>query len=334
MAFIDELKFKAIAGRGGDGVVRWRQEKFIAKGGPNGGDGGRGGNVIIEAVRDVMALSHIKGKVEFKAEDGFPGEGASRHGAKGEHLTINVPVGSVVINLDTGWEYEFTEVGQKETILTGGGGGRGNEHFKSSTNQAPRQATKGRPGSEAKFKVELRLFADLGLVGFPNAGKSSLINALTNSKSKIGDYAFTTLDPNLGDFFGHIIADIPGVIEGAHEGKGLGSKFLRHITRTKMLAHLISFEHALTDGATGMSKAYKAIREELKKYGKGLTEKEEIIILTKTDMVDQKIIDREIKKFQKLSDNVFVVSLYDDNSVKDITKHISQILDDSKNKEK
>lgn len=330
MAFIDELKFKAKAGRGGDGVVRWRQEKFIAKGGPSGGDGGRGGDIIIEAVRDVGALNHIKGKVEFEAENGFPGEGASRHGANGESLVIKVPVGSVVINLDTGWEYEFTEVGQRETVLTGGGGGRGNEHFKSSTNQAPRQATKGRPGGEAKFKVELRLFADLGLVGFPNAGKSSLINALTNTKSKVGDYAFTTLDPNLGDFFGHIIADIPGVIEGAHTGKGLGSKFLRHIMRTKMLAHLISFENALTGGATGMTKAYKAIREELKQYGKGLIDKDELVILTKTDVVDAKIIDRELKKFQKLSKKVFTVSLYDDKSVKDLTKNISQILDDKK----
>lgn len=330
MAFIDEIKIKAVAGRGGDGVVRWRQEKFIAKGGPNGGDGGRGGDIIVEAVRDVSALSHLKGKVEFNAEDGFPGEGGSRHGANGENLVIKLPVGCVVINLDTGWEYELTEVGQRETILTGGMGGRGNEHFKSSTNQSPRQATKGKKGGEAKFKVELRLFADLGLVGYPNAGKSSLINSLTNSKSKVGDYAFTTLDPNLGDFYGHIIADIPGVIEGAHEGKGLGSKFLKHIMRTKMIAHLVSFEHALTGGATGMTKAYKAIRDELKKYGKGLAEKDEIIILTKTDVVDQKIIDRELKKFQKLSDYVFTVTLYDDKSIKELTKHISQILDDKK----
>lgn len=327
MAFIDELKFHAKAGKGGDGVVRWRHEKFIDKGGPNGGDGGKGGNVYIRAVRDSFALSKLAHQKLFEARPGFPGEGGSRQGKDGESIYIDLPVGSVVKNEETGWEYELMDVGQTEMILSGGDGGFGNEHFKSSTNQAPRKATPGFAGGEADFHVELRLFADVGLIGFPNAGKSSLLNILTRSRAKIGDYAFTTLDPNLGDFYGHIIADIPGIIEGASEGKGLGTKFLRHITRTRMLAHLISFEHYLTGGTTGMMKAYKVIREELKTFGSGLEEKDEVIVLTKTDLVDPAVVKKELAKFEKLKKPVFAITLYDDENVKELTDAFSKMLD-------
>jgi GTP-binding protein len=222
-------------------------------------------------------------------------------------------------------------------ILRGGYGGFGNEHFKSSTNTTPKESREGAEGEKGNFKIELELFADVGFIGLPNAGKTSLLNSLTNADARVGDYAFTTLDPNLGEFYGYIIADIPGIIEGASEGKGLGVKFLRHIKRTKMLAHLISFEN-LSKGSTGMLKVYKEIRKELEKYDKklglgkdgedGLTSKDEIIVLTKSDVVeDGKIIEREVKKFEKLGKKVFVISLFDDKMVKKFRDELTKILE-------
>jgi GTP-binding protein len=326
VAFIDEIQFTAKAGAGGNGVVRWRQEKFIPKGGPAGGDGGRGGDVYAEAIRDVHILAQYRNKKEYHAGRGEDGGSRSFHGANGEDLVLKLPIGSRIKNLETGMEYSLEKEGEKVRILKGGAGGRGNEHFKSSVNTTPRKQTDGKPGEEAVFTVELELFADVGLVGFPNAGKSSLLNMLTNAEAKVGDYAFTTLDPNLGDFYGFIIADIPGLIEGASEGKGLGTKFLRHIKRTKILAHLISFEN-LSAGSTGMIKAYKAIRKELQTYGGDLDEKEEIVILTKTDVLEnKKVIEREIKKFEKLGKAVLAVSLYDDASVKNTQDALVKIL--------
>ena len=203
------------------------------------------------------------------------------------------------------------------------------EHFKSSINVAPKEFTYGKPGEEADFKVELRIIADIGLVGLPNAGKSSLLNSITRAKAKIGDYAFTTLDPNLGDYFGYVIADIPGLIEGASEGKGLGTKFLRHITRTKALVHVISFENELR-AAGGMMKVYKEIRNELASYGNGLEEKEEIILLSKTDVLPEdereKIIAKKIKEFEKLGKQVYTITLYDDASVKAFADVLTKFL--------
>lgn len=333
MAFIDELNIYAEAGRGGNGVVRWRQEKFIPKGGPTGGDAGRGGNFYVQAVRDIHILSKYKAKKEFSAGRGEDGGNKSLHGKNGEDFVLELPVGSIITNTETGEMWQLMTEGEKFMILKGGYGGFGNEHFKSSTNTTPKESREGQDGEKGNFKIELQLFADMGLIGLPNAGKSSLLNALTNAQAKVGDYAFTTLDPNLGDFYGYTIADIPGIIEGASEGKGLGVKFLRHIKRTKMLAHLISFEN-LSKGTTGMMKVYKEVRKELTKYDKklnlgedGLATKEEIIILTKADAVeDPKVIAKKLKEFEKINKNVFVLSLFDDKMVKDYKKELTKIL--------
>lgn len=320
MAFLDEITIDVKAGNGGDGVVRWRREKFIAKGGPNGGDGGKGGDVYIRAVRSLRVLDQYKSKKEYVAEHGEPGGNKSFKGADGKRMHIDFPIGSIVTNTETNESVELLREGQEVKVLKGGMGGRGNEYFKSSTNQAPTKATTGKPGEAATYHIEVRLIADIGLIGFPNAGKSSLLNALTNAQAKIGDYAFTTLDPNLGDLFGYIIADIPGVIEGASEGKGLGFKFLKHISKTKVLAHLISFEQA------NMMKAYETIRTELEKYSAELIEKEEVIVLSKADLVSEDVVEATKKKFEKLGKKVFVVTLFDDASIKTFSDNVIEFL--------
>ena len=294
MAFIDEIELDIKAGKGGNGVVRWIREKFKPKGGPGGGNGGRGADVYAEAVSDLQILDQYQFKKKFASEDGFPGDNYNKDGRDGENLILTVPVGSILANLKTGEKVEFTELGQRELLLRGGRGGFGNTYFKSSRNTTPYESTPGKAGEAAKFQVELQLIADVGLVGLPSAGKSSLLNAITNARSKVAAYHFTTLEPHLGVTTNKtILADIPGLIEGAAEGKGLGHKFLRHIQRTKALAHCISVENE-----DPVAK-YNEIRQELETFDVALGEKEEIVLLTKIDLVTEEEKNIFIEKLEK-----------------------------------
>ncbi len=321
MKFIDELQVHMNAGRGGDGVVRWLRERAKPLCGPAGGNGGKGGDVFARAVSNVNILGRYKNSKEFKAGDGFPGEKKSCHGANGDDFTLDLPIGSIIKNLTTGKIYQLLKTDETIKLLSGGRGGLGNEHFKGSTNQRPKEWTPGKDGDEGDFEIELELIADAGIIGLPNAGKSSLINVLTNAGSKIGDYQFTTLEPVLGDMHGYILADIPGLIEGAHEGRGLGDKFLRHIKRTKMLIHCISLENP------DLLKVYDTIREELEAYSPDLAQKKEIVVLTKTDVLnDEKELAKAIKKISKRNPDVYTLTILDDKGIKNFKDELVKII--------
>ncbi len=343
MALIDEMKVHMRAGRGGNGVVRWLHEKFKEFGGPVGGDGGKGGDVFVRGVRDTFILAKYKNIKDFTAPPGAAGGGNSKHGANGEDLYIDLPVGSIITNKSSGDVFRLDAEGQEICILKGGHGGRGNEHFKSSTNQQPEEWTAGKNGEEADFFIEVELIASVGLVGLPNAGKSSLLNEITRANAKVGSYAFTTLEPNLGDLFGVILADIPGLIEGAAEGRGLGHKFLRHIKRTKALLHCVSVENILDKSrggnlediigsaeaklGEGFEKVYTTIRAELEKFDESMADKKEVILITKTDLAPMTEIEENVKKLTNKGGiwhgkEVVYVSVYDDVSLKKLTEYI------------
>jgi GTP-binding protein len=321
MALIDELSIRARAGAGGDGVVRWLHLKGKEYSGPAGGNGGDGGDVYVRAVRDVNLLARYRGEKKFEAEDGASGESFNRAGRHGEDLVIDIPVGSIVTNESTGERFELLEEGQTQLVLKGGRGGAGNAAFKSSVNRTPTESLPGMKGEEATLLIELRLIADAGLVGLPNAGKTSLLNALTGAGGKVASYAFTTLDPNLGILYGAIIADIPGLIEGAAAGKGLGFKFLRHIARTRLLLHCVSLEShdPVAD--------YRAVRRELEQFeGGALSHKEEIVVLTKSDAREKQYIKEVREAFEALGRRVEVVSILDDNEMKEFRNSLAGIL--------
>ena len=301
-------------------MVRWRHLKGKEYSGASGGDGGKGSNVYAKAVRDVSILARYKNTKNFEGEKGEDGMKDSKRGKSGKDLVIDLPLGAVVTNLNTGKRTHLLKEGEVVSLLKGGNGGYGNEHFKASTNVTPKQSTKGKPGEEADFLIELELIADAGLVGLPNAGKSSLLNELTKAKSKIGSYAFTTLEPYLGDMEGFILADIPGLIEGASEGRGLGHKFLRHIKRTKIILHCISME------SENIENDYQTIRNELENYDAELLGKKEIVILTKTDLTDPESLKKTIKKISKENPDILSATVYDNESIKRLKDDLIKIL--------
>jgi GTP-binding protein len=292
--FVDYIKVYASSGKGGRGSAHLHREKFITKGGPDGGDGGRGGHIILRGSKDMWTLFHLKFKKHFRAEQGGDGSKSRSTGKDGTDIYVDVPLGTIVRDSETAEIiFEITENGEEKILLEGGMGGRGNWHFKSSTNQTPRYAQPGVDGLEGWFQIELKILADVGLVGFPNAGKSTLLSVITAAKPKIADYAFTTLKPNLGiveyrEFKSFVMADIPGIIEGAAEGKGLGHRFLRHIERNSTLLFLIPAD------SDDIHKEYEVLLNELKKHNPELLDKQRLLAISKTDMLDEEL-QEEIK---------------------------------------
>lgn len=292
--FVDYVKVHVASGNGGKGSAHLHREKYIEKGGPDGGDGGRGGHVIIRGNSNKWTLYHLKFKRHFKAGHGEHGSSGRSTGADGQDVYIDVPLGTVIKDTETDQLlFEITEDHQEEIIVKGGMGGRGNWHFKSPTNQTPRYAQPGTPSEEKRITIELKILADVGLVGFPNAGKSTLLSVMTSAKPKIADYEFTTLKPNLGiveyrDYQSFVMADIPGIIEGAAEGKGLGHYFLRHIERNSILLFLIPAD------ADDIAKQYEILNSELKRYNPEMLDKDRIIVVSKCDMLDDEL-ESELK---------------------------------------
>ncbi len=312
MQFIDEAKITVISGNGGSGCVSFRREKFVAKGGPNGGDGGNGGDIVIVANSNMSSLLDFKYSKEYRARNGQPGKGKNQHGSSAAELVIPVPAGTVVKSSEDGEVIaDLTRNGQRFTVAEGGRGGRGNSKFASATNQAPRRAEEGKKGRKREIKLELKLLADVGIIGLPNAGKSTLISKISAARPKIADYPFTTLVPNLGvvnygDHQSFVIADIPGIIEGAHTGMGLGIRFLKHVERTRLLIHLIDLDPS---SPKDCMEDYKKINSELKRYSKELAEKPQIVALNKVDIHEARQRSEQVaRRFEKENIDTLCVS--------------------------
>jgi len=328
--FIDYVKIIAKSGNGGNGAVTFRREKYVAAGGPDGGDGGRGGSIYFTVDPDMNTLLDFRFKRKFHAEDGKNGEGGHRFGKSGEDLYIKVPIGTIVKDAETGKVVvDLSEKGQTELILPGGRGGKGNSHFATSTRQAPRFARDGEKGIEKEFILELKLLADVGLLGFPNVGKSTFISKVTSAKPKIADYHFTTLVPNLGVVKGEfgdsfVIADIPGIIEGASEGTGLGLQFLRHIERTRLLLHFLDIS-----GSEGRNPVedFEVINTELKKYSEKLSTRKQVIVANKIDVMQDDTLYQEVEKLAKEKGiEIFKISAATGEGIKELMQVISKLL--------
>jgi GTP-binding protein len=328
MSFVDKADVTLVAGDGGNGIVSFRHEKFIDKGGPNGGDGGDGGDIVLFASRNQNTLASFRYQKELKADSGRPGGKNRMHGRSAEDFLVAVPLGTVVIDEEGNTLADLTEDEQRVIIAKGGQGGFGNAHFVSSTRQAPKVAEKGEKGQAMKVTFELKLIADVGLIGLPNAGKSTLLSTLSNARPEIGDYPFTTLAPNLGmvdinNQTSLLFADIPGLIEGAAKGKGLGDEFLRHVERTLVLVHLI-------DAYEDVSKAYKTIQKELKQYKIDLTARPQIVALNKTEGLSEKDITKQLNKLKKIvpsGTKVLAVSAKSNQGIKELMQAVLVIVE-------
>lgn len=317
---IDDVTIKVKAGDGGDGAAAFNNNMMSL--GPVGGDGGKAGDIYLEGISDLSALAQFRHKKELATKAGGDGRGQFIDGADGEDLILKIPVGTVITEIATGKTWEIMKIGEKIAVARGGRGGKGNFKFRSATNTSPKQFQKGTAGQTAALKLELKLIADIGLVGLPNAGKSSLLNELTNAKSKVANYPFTTLEPNLGVYYELILADIPGLIEGASAGKGLGVKFLQHIERTKILFHLISAD------SENPAADYAIIKKELRKYSKELALKPEYVFLSKSDVVSGDDRKDRISALKKIGVSATAISIHDEDSL----KKVKEILNDIKTK--
>ncbi|HEY4487459.1 MAG TPA: GTPase ObgE [Candidatus Paceibacterota bacterium] len=312
---VDDIILRLEAGHGGNGAVAFNKVRLMQ--GPTGGDGGRGGNVYFEGVSDINALARYASRKTIRAESGKNGRGQFIDGKNGEDFVIHAPAGTRITNLDTAYTKEIENVGDRILAAGGGVGGRGNFKFRSSINTTPKEAEEGLPGDVANYRLELLLIADVGLIGLPNAGKSSLLNELTAARSRVGSHAFTTLEPHLGSYYGLIIADIPGLIEGASIGKGLGVKFLKHIERTKTLFHLVSAE------SDDPLRDYKIVRGELEAYNIGLMQKNEQVFLTKCDEISEEDKQTKLAAFKKAGVEATPLSILDQDSVADVRKMLN-----------
>lgn len=319
---IDEVTLTVHSGKGGDGAVSFHRDAQTRKGGPDGGNGGNGGSIYFQGSQSITDLREFRYKKAIIAEDGVKGKGKNLFGKNAPDLTIFFPLGTEITDTETGRTFEIRNTRQKLFVVKGGKGGRGNSEFATPTNRTPKHAEDGEPGQTKMLHIELRLIAEIGLVGLPNAGKSSLLAVITNANPKIGDYPFTTLEPNIGMMGSHMIADIPGLIEGASQGKGLGTKFLKHIQKTKIIVHCIDCtnEDPLT--------SYNVVRGEFGSYGKDLLDKPEIIILNKVDLVDEKRIKELTKMFAKTKRKVLQCSVYDDVLIEQVKEALVTQLND------
>ena len=314
---IDDVTVRLTAGAGGRGAVAFQKVRLAQ--GPTGGDGGDGGSIYLEGVSDIGALSWYTSNRAIHAEDGKNGRGQFLDGRDGEDLILKVPTGTKIINEESGFVREITQVGERILVAGGGVGGRGNFKFRSGTNTSPKESEVGTAGDTGVFKLELRLIADVGLIGLPNAGKSSLLNELTAARSRVANYAFTTLEPHLGAYYELILADIPGLIEGASKGKGLGVKFLRHIERTRTLLHLISTE------SDDVARDYEIVRNELKEYNATLAAKEEFVLLTKTDATLPVELRKQVTALEKIGLKPIPISVLDTDSLQNLKELLNKL---------